>query len=109
MNQSQTKAQLDQAMGSQNQLALNSKKSNDDYTKVKLKSRNKETFLGGGLLIQTENAANPGLLASTGGSDFHGLTKTCLFKKSNPLQNFEKAKFASKSHGLITSYAANTH
>ena len=27
----------------------------------------------------------------------------------NPLLNFEKAKFASKTHGLITSYAANTH
>ena len=27
----------------------------------------------------------------------------------NPLKNFEEAKFASKSHGLIVSYAANTH
>ena len=27
----------------------------------------------------------------------------------NPLKDFEDAKFASKSHGLITSYAANTH
>jgi protein phosphatase 2C family protein 2/3 len=27
----------------------------------------------------------------------------------NPLENFEKAKFATKSHGLITSYSANTH
>ena len=27
----------------------------------------------------------------------------------NPLRDFEEAKFASKSHGLITSYAANTH
>jgi hypothetical protein len=26
-----------------------------------------------------------------------------------PLKDFEDAKFASKSHGLITSYAANTH
>lgn len=26
-----------------------------------------------------------------------------------PLRDFEDAKFASKSHGLITSYAANTH
>ena len=27
----------------------------------------------------------------------------------NPLKNFECAKYASKTHGLITSYAANTH
>ena len=27
----------------------------------------------------------------------------------NPLKDFEPAKFASKTHGLITSYAANTH
>ena len=27
----------------------------------------------------------------------------------NPLKNYELAKFASKTHGLITSYAANTH
>ena len=27
----------------------------------------------------------------------------------NPLKDFEDAKFASKSHGLITSYSANTH
>jgi len=27
----------------------------------------------------------------------------------NPLKEFEDAKFASKSHGLITSYSANTH
>lgn len=27
----------------------------------------------------------------------------------NPLKDFEDAKFASKTHGLITSYAANTH
>ena len=27
----------------------------------------------------------------------------------NPLKNFEDAKFASKMHGLIISYAANTH
>ena len=27
----------------------------------------------------------------------------------NPLKNFETAKFASKVHGLITSYSANTH
>jgi hypothetical protein len=27
----------------------------------------------------------------------------------NPLRNFETAKFASKTHGLIISYAANTH
>ena len=26
-----------------------------------------------------------------------------------PLKDFEDAKFASKSHGLITSYSANTH
>ena len=39
------------------------------------------------------------LVASTGGSD----------SPTNPLRNFEKAKFASKTHGLITSYAANTH
>lgn len=30
-------------------------------------------------------------------------------KFSNPLKNFEDAKFASKTHGLIISYAANTH
>ena len=30
-------------------------------------------------------------------------------KRANPLKNFEEAKFASKSHGLIISYAANTH
>jgi hypothetical protein len=28
---------------------------------------------------------------------------------ANPLKDFEEAKFASKSHGLITSYSANTH
>ena len=28
---------------------------------------------------------------------------------ANPLKDFEPAKFASKTHGLITSYAANTH
>lgn len=39
------------------------------------------------------------LIASTGGSD----------SPTNPLRNFEKAKYASKTHGLITSYAANTH
>lgn len=27
----------------------------------------------------------------------------------NPLKEFEEAKYASKSHGLITSYSANTH
>ena len=27
----------------------------------------------------------------------------------NPLVDFEPAKFASKTHGLITSYSANTH
>ena len=27
----------------------------------------------------------------------------------NPLKDFEDAKYASKSHGLITSYSANTH
>jgi protein phosphatase PTC2/3 len=27
----------------------------------------------------------------------------------NPLKNFETAKYASKTHGLIISYAANTH
>lgn len=27
----------------------------------------------------------------------------------NPLKDFEDAKFASKTHGLITSYSANTH
>ena len=27
----------------------------------------------------------------------------------SPLKDFEPAKFASKTHGLITSYAANTH
>ena len=30
-------------------------------------------------------------------------------KVANPLKNFEEAKFASKTHGLIISYAANTH
>ena len=30
-------------------------------------------------------------------------------KFTNPLKNFEEAKFASKTHGLIISYAANTH
>ena len=29
--------------------------------------------------------------------------------QGNPLKNFETAKFASKVHGLITSYSANTH
>ena len=29
--------------------------------------------------------------------------------QENPLKNFESAKFASKVHGLITSYSANTH
>lgn len=27
----------------------------------------------------------------------------------NPLKDFEEAKFASKTHGLIASYSANTH
>lgn len=27
----------------------------------------------------------------------------------NPLKEFENAKFATRTHGLITSYAANTH
>jgi protein phosphatase PTC2/3 len=27
----------------------------------------------------------------------------------NPLKNFDEAKYSSKSHGLIVSYAANTH
>jgi len=46
------------------------------------------------------------MFASTGGSDFQqAANKTQV----NPLRNFEKAKFASKSHGFITSYAANTH
>lgn len=43
------------------------------------------------------------LIASTGGSG-QGMDSP-----TNPLKNFEKAKFASKTHGLITSYAANTH
>lgn len=30
-------------------------------------------------------------------------------RPENPLHNYEFAKFASKTHGLITSYAANTH
>jgi len=30
-------------------------------------------------------------------------------RPENPLKNYELAKFASKTHGLITSYAANTH
>ncbi len=45
-------------------------------------------------------------LASTGGSDFQQFANRT---QVNPLRNFEKAKFASKTHGLITSYAANTH
>ena len=32
-----------------------------------------------------------------------------LLYENNPLRNFAKAKFASKTHGLITSYSANTH
>ena len=32
-----------------------------------------------------------------------------IISKVNPLKNYENAKFASKTHGLITSYAANTH
>ena len=44
--------------------------------------------------------------ASTGGSDFHQFANRTQI---NPLRDFEKAKFASKTHGLITSYAANTH
>jgi hypothetical protein len=61
------------------------------------KSRNSEVKkLLSGILPKT-NAEK--LVASTGGSD----------SPTNPLRNFEKAKFASKTHGLITSYAANTH
>ena len=30
-------------------------------------------------------------------------------EEENPLKNFQKAKFASKPHGIIQSYAANTH
>jgi protein phosphatase 2C family protein 2/3 len=44
--------------------------------------------------------------ASIGGSDFHQFANRTQI---NPLRDFEKAKFASKTHGLITSYAANTH
>jgi hypothetical protein len=44
------------------------------------------------------------LVDSTGGSD----TKKS-FISTNPLKDFESAKFASKTHGIITSYAANTH
>lgn len=29
--------------------------------------------------------------------------------EENPLLNFAKAKFATKTHGMIRSYAANTH
>ena len=29
--------------------------------------------------------------------------------EENPLVNFTSAKFASKPHGMIQSYAANTH
>jgi protein phosphatase PTC2/3 len=32
-----------------------------------------------------------------------------LRPEAHPLKNYEQAKFASKSHGLIASYAANTH
>jgi len=47
------------------------------------------------------------MFASTGGSDFQ--VAASVKTQINPLRNFEKAKFASKSHGIITSYAANTH
>lgn len=52
------------------------------------------------------------MFASTGGSDFHaaGAAHTIAnLQASNPLRNFEKAKYAARSHGIITSYAANTH
>jgi hypothetical protein len=37
------------------------------------------------------------------------ITKNLAVPNNNPLKNFEEAKFASKSHGNIISYAANTH
>ena len=38
-----------------------------------------------------------------------GFVATGDNSEQNPLKEFEDAKFASKSHGLITSYSANTH
>ena len=51
------------------------------------------------------------MFASTGGSDFHAPANHTVTNLSapNPLRNFEKAKYAARSHGIITSYAANTH
>ena len=71
---------------------------------IKLKSRNgpKQTF-------ETQTAKN------TSDGKFikeKGLVEEIKMPESmlkNPLENFEKAKFATKSHGLITSYSANTH
>ena len=39
----------------------------------------------------------------------HTLNVNIIQLPNNPLKDFEPAKFASKTHGLITSYAANTH
>ena len=43
------------------------------------------------------------------GSKFAGEMPAAQMLNFNPLKDFEEAKFASKSHGLITSYSANTH
>jgi len=74
------------------------------------------------LLKQSTPIKNQLIVPSTGGSDEvlgkekkKGTEEIKLVEpktpesEDNPLQNFERAKYASKTHGLITSYAANTH
>jgi hypothetical protein len=53
------------------------------------------------LLLKSKNGQNP--IENILEAQLRGLIK------DNPLKDFEEAKFASKSHGLITSYSANTH
>lgn len=43
------------------------------------------------------------------GIKFAGEMSASQMLNFNPLKDFEEAKFASKSHGLIMSYSANTH
>ena len=43
------------------------------------------------------------------GIKFAGEKSASQMLNFNPLKDFEEAKFASKSHGLIMSYSANTH
>jgi len=60
-----------------------------------------------GRAVSTTNTKQKNLSTSVGRKNIPITVPSSSLE--NPLRNFEAAKFASKTHGLIISYAANTH